>query len=126
MPAFPFSTSVFLMTRKLDAAFAYLLHCHSHQSIEIDGAPSFCVSVTDRVRIKSLVEDTRVVAVEVAMQSGHEAQLQNLSESDEEKETDLDVEMENNNGQPWSNDALSVSISRIYKQTLEILGDALV
>ena len=125
MPAFPFSTSVFPMIRKLDAAFAHLFHRYSHSLMGIGGASNYRVSTTDRVRIKSLVEDTRVVAVKVAIQTGHRAQLQDLSESDED-ETGLESEMETTNGHPWSDDTLSIGISRIYKQTLEILGDTLV
>lgn len=108
MPAFPFSGEInmFRLVRKLDECFLCLLKSQL-------GA-EYHVTTTDRVRIKSLIEETRVVAVEVASESG-----QLMGNEDESEEDSEDVEEE-------LSDQMSMSLSRIYKRTVELLGDSLV
>ena len=84
--------------------------------------------MTDRVRMKSLVEDTRITAVNVASGSGYSASVQDLSLDDDSSDTDTDTDvdmMDDAHDFDPNNDRLAVSLGRIYKQTLEILGDAL-
>ena len=86
--------------------------------------------MTDRVRMKSLVEDTRITAVNVASGSDYSASVQDLSLDDDDDssdtDTDADVDMTDDAHDPDpNNDRLAVSLGRIYKQTLEVLGDAL-
>ena len=80
-----FLSLCFPMIRKLDAAFRHLLHRHNTTSMVIDDQPPYHVSTADRVRIKSLVEDTRVVAVEAAVHTGHQTQMQDLPQSGEKE-----------------------------------------
>jgi hypothetical protein len=110
MPAFPFSGDVgmFRLVKKLDEGFSYLLRDQM-------GA-GYHVNTTDRVRIKSFVEETRVVAVEVASEvgNGHSMDSEHDSENDED------------DGGEEIPDQVSMSLSKIYKLTVELLGDSLV
>ena len=119
MPAFEFSTSVFRLVRKLDSAFVALLQPAGHST---DGLGSR-LSMTDKVRIKSLIEETRVTAVNCASSAGYAASVPDLS-SDDDTEDEEDA--------PWPDDgpiqndeAIGMALSKIYKRTLEILGDSL-
>lgn len=123
MQAFSFSTSLFPFVKRLDAAFTNMLRRLAVVEATTEDKSSYQISATERVRIRSLVEDTRVMAVEVAGRSGHRAEVQDLSDSEE---TERESEIENPNiGNPPSDD-ISIAISKIYKQTLEILGDSLI
>lgn len=110
MPAFPFTGDLrmFRFVRKLDEGFSYLL------SDEMGAG--YHVTTTERVRIKCLVEETRVVAVEVASEArnGHSMGSEDHSENDED-----------DNGEEIP-DQVSMCLSRIYKRTIELLGDSLV
>jgi hypothetical protein len=100
LEAFAFSASVFPLTSKLDRAFSTLLQGQ--------------VSMTNKVRIKSLIEETRIAAVNASGQTG----VQGDSDSEEEEDDDDD----DDDHQATST---SLALSRIYKKTLEILGDDL-
>ena len=120
MPAFPFSSSTFHLVKRLDQAFASLLRDHGNLD-SVDSQRNLQhVSKTEEVRIKSLIEDTRVVAVETATNSGHRAQMQDILSSDETGPDDSPAD-----GTTECDD-ISIGISKIYKQTMEILGDSLV
>jgi hypothetical protein len=90
------------------------------------------MSATDKVRIKSLISATRVVAVETAEKSGHSHSVVDTSdEEDTEEEGDdepaggeEEEEEEENGG--ISYDLVSRGLSKIFQQTLELLGDDLV
>ncbi|KIY01911.1 uncharacterized protein Z520_02049 [Fonsecaea multimorphosa CBS 102226] len=118
LQAFRFSTSVFSLTSKIDQGFATLL-----QPTENGATMSYNVSMTEKVRIKSLIEETRVAAVNAASGSGHDARIiHDVSETETE---DDDKDTEEDDDQP-QNMSISLGLSRIYKRTLEILGDSLV
>ena len=71
------------------------------------------VSRTEKVRIKSLAEDTRVAVVNIASSNGHATAIQEISsddDSDEDEEHD---------------DQIGPGLGRVYRRTLEILGDGL-
>jgi len=83
------------------------------------------VSSTDKVRIKSLISSTRVAAVETAEKSGHSSSvLDMLNDEDTEEEDDEPAIGEEDGG--ISHDAVSRGLSKMYEQTLELLGDELV
>jgi hypothetical protein len=109
MQAFPFAGNVamFKLLKKLDEGFSSLLRFQIG-----DG---YHVTTTDKVRIKSLVEETRVVAVEVASETGHGQMMDD--EDSEDGEVDDDDEIP---------DQVSMSLSTIYRRTLDLLGDSLV
>ena len=73
--------------------------------------------------MKSLVEETRITAVNCASSSGFYAGTQDLS-SDEENSIDVDMTSDGDDAPP-STETVAVSLGRIYKKTLEILGDSL-
>ncbi|OAP65001.1 hypothetical protein AYL99_00973 [Fonsecaea erecta] len=118
--AFPFSTSVFALTSKIDQGFATLLQPPENGTVPTT-AP-YHVSMTEKVRIKSLIEETRVAAVNAASGSGHDARVHDLSETETE---DDDKDPEEDDDQP-QNMSISLGLSRIYRRTMEILGDSLV
>jgi hypothetical protein len=121
LPAFDFSSSTFPLLDKLDLAFVALLRPSTRPShSQLDAH----LSTTDRVRIKSLVEETRVVAVNCASAAGYTASVQDLSLSDDTDEDD-DEEQLTEHDASNGDDAIGIALSKIYKRTLEILGDAL-
>lgn len=114
MPAFPFSTSMFRTIKKLDTAFASLLQGTSGEAIR-----SHPVSTTEKVRIKSIVEETRLQAVHAASSSGLSTEVEETSDEESDNEAmDIDDEADD---QPTA-----LAIARIYKSTIEILGDSLI
>ncbi|EXJ93779.1 hypothetical protein A1O1_02172 [Capronia coronata CBS 617.96] len=124
LQAFRFSLSLFHIAAKIDLGFASLLQPSDDDHIG-ETAPHR-VSTTEKVRIKSLVEETRVAAVRAASASGHEASIQDVSETDTDEadggESDY---VERNSDDPGSSMSVSLELARIYKRTLEILGDSL-
>ncbi|KIW99788.1 uncharacterized protein Z518_10716 [Rhinocladiella mackenziei CBS 650.93] len=117
LQAFPFSVSLFYITSKIDQGFSSLLH--SSEENNATAASHHHVSMTEKVRIKSLIEETRVAAVHSASASGHVASIQDISDVETEDEDEDDSRQQ----QTLS---ISLRLSRIYKRTLEILGDSLV
>lgn len=116
MPAFDFTTKMFGTIRRFDAAFSALLN---NANNEIGSRST--VSMTEKVRIRSLVEETRVNAVNTASASGRETRVDDLSDDDDEMELDHQEEDEDE----IDDDKTALALSKIYKSTLEILGDRL-
>lgn len=110
MPAFEFTGEVgmFRLVKKLDEGFSCLLRGQLGNG--------YHVTITDRVRIKSLVEETRVIAIDTATESGR----RELVDYDDDSEDDEEAEEDN------FPDQVSVSLSKIYRRTVELLGDSLV
>lgn len=82
--------------------------------------------MTEKVRIKSLVEETRIAAVNVASASGLASSVQDLSETDTEDHEEDGSEEADEQQEDESNMSISLGLSKVYKKTLEILGDSLV
>lgn len=85
------------------------------------------VSSTDKVRIKSLISSTRVAAVERAEKSGYSSSILDMLDEEETEEEDDELaigEEEEHGG--INPDAVSRGLSKMYEQTLELLGDELV
>lgn len=123
MPAFPFSEGPTIrLLDKMDQAFAILLSRRRDptSSIATDGN-GYVVSVTDRVRIRSVIESTRMVAIETSAK-------RNPPDDGEDVPGSLDTdyeEIDSNDGNRHHRDSLNMSISRIYERSLSILGDGL-
>lgn len=83
--------------------------------------------MTEKVRIKSLIEETRITAVNTASGSGYTESVQDISETETEDEDEEDPD-EPEEGDYDQEDSMSISLrlSKVYKRTLEILGDSLV
>jgi hypothetical protein len=88
---------------------------------------SHSVSSTDKVRIKSLISSTRVAAVERAEKSGYSSSVLDMlnDEETEEEDDELAIGEEEEHGE-ISHDGVSRGLSKMYEQTLELLGDELV
>jgi Subunit 11 of the general transcription factor TFIIH len=119
MPAFPFTTLIFRSLTKLDLAFVALLQPQGPSSTGSDS-----LSTTDKVRIKSLIEGTRVAAVNCASSAGHSASIQDLT-SDDDSDSDGGEGLLPEHGSPMNEEALGMALAKVYKRSLEILGDSL-
>ncbi|KAH0551045.1 hypothetical protein GP486_007600, partial [Trichoglossum hirsutum] len=116
-PASPRPT--FWLLRKLDIAFASLLRGENVDTGETLGgfaATSRKMSITEMVRLKSLVERTRVVVVEVM---GRGERLEE-SEDDGEGNEDGDMEEDQEVVGRWE-----MEIARVYELTIVELGESL-
>lgn len=128
------------LLRKLDFCFASLL---CGQDIDTkEPLPGFGNGVknvmtrTHMVRCKSIVEQTRIVVVEVmSKQTGHEEEQQATTDDGSEIDTELDTdtELENTaeetgfvdpNWQDDDND-MYMDVARVYERTLVQLGEVL-
>lgn len=124
VPAFPPApAAMFGLLRKLDHAFVSLLRGEDSVTGEIlpgfvDGHGGF--SRTDMVRLKSLVEATRVLVVEV-MSKTPESEESGVEESD--AGTDIDVDMDAESTLVEGGDGMT--IARVYAGTVEELGNLL-
>ena len=108
MHSFHFVISAFSLVRKLDSAFSQLLLNHA-------SSPQH-VTMTDKVRIKSLAQETRFEMVDVASKSGHAVN----DGSEDEDETDADDAF---GGDRNADDqSVSMKLGKVYEKTLEILG----
>ena len=84
--------------------------------------------MTEKVRIKSLIEETRVAAVNAASASGALSSFQDVSDMetyDEDSDTSLEPD-DDQDTQDSGTLSIPLSLSRVYKKTLEILGDSLI
>ena len=143
LPSFPFTPpSTFHLLQKLDCAFASLLR---GVNVETGQAlPGFTaaagigadrkvgkVSVTEKVRIRGVVERTRVGVVEVAGGDGGGTEMEGgrgrgdwegemtTGGEDEEEEDEEDMRVEGHHGR-WE-----MEIARVYERTVMELGLAL-
>ena len=120
VPSFPPAPrTMFRLLRKLDIAFASLLQGRDLDTGE--ALPGFTggrgVSATEKVRIKGLVEKTRVTVVDILNKGG-------LIDEDEEGEDSIS-QAEND---PYGLDEIShvdMDVARVYDRTIVELGDTL-
>lgn len=108
---------------KMDQAFAILLSQRKDSMVPSTSDESNqVVSVTDRVRIRSVIESTRVITVEASTKDLASADTQDasegLTETDYEEPTSADGNVQGRN-------SINMSISRMYERSLSILGDSL-
>ena len=124
LAAFPFSASVFLLMSKIDQGFATILQ--PSQNNKAETTISYKANMTEKVRIKSLIEETRIAAVNAVSSSGHAANVHVVSETETEEETNDKLDERDGNGGTGQNISVSLALSRVYERTLEILGDSLI
>ncbi|WEW59863.1 hypothetical protein PRK78_005344 [Emydomyces testavorans] len=138
LPDYPFSPkSTFRLVRKLDAMFASLLQGEDVETGQ--GLPGFetrrnQVSMTEKVRIKSIAESTRITILDVQDQ-GEPSEFDFEDDGDEAGEkddTDDDkVDMEDDDfGTGEYVDApgpgrWEMESARVYERTIQLLGDEL-
>ncbi|CAD0047474.1 unnamed protein product [Aureobasidium pullulans] len=134
IPAFPLAPlPLFRLLGKLDHAFASLLVGRDVSTDEI--LPGFNtgrgVSGTEKVRIKSLVERTRICVVEV-VNRGEFDEDDDLDEpSPEDTDMDGDLILDEDDGPQDINvddtedDDWNMQVARVYDKTLVELGDSM-
>ncbi|KHN95174.1 meiotic recombination protein DMC1 [Metarhizium album ARSEF 1941] len=118
----PSPRATFELLRKLDHCFASLLRGQDMDTNET--LPGFenglrsGMTTTDMVRCRSLVEQTRVLIVDV-LSSGEEEEEEEEEEDDDESATEGDA--------PWDIDEerLHMDAARIYENTIVQLGERL-
>jgi hypothetical protein len=71
--------------------------------------------------MKSLIEETRVNAINTASASGRSTRVDDLSDDDESEFDDATATHEDE----IDDERIALALSRIYRSTLEILGDSL-
>lgn len=122
LPAFPFAPSpTFSITRKFDAAFAYLLQLPA-TSVTGSSKWSHGVSPTEKVRINSLISSTRVTAMDLARKGGYSTLV--VADDDETDDND-EPEESTDEEEDESHDKVAIGLSKMYLHTLELLGDSL-
>ena len=124
LPAFPFLEGPTIhLVDKMDQAFATLLtHAADLPASSAISGIKHIVSVTDRVRIRSVIESTRIIAVETAANRSASVDIHNATEA----LTDTDYASSSlNDGDERDLDSLNMSITKMYERSLSILGDSL-
>lgn len=130
LPDYPFTPrSTFRILRKLDAVFASLLLGEDVDSGTGSPLPGFetrrsVVSMTEKVRIKSIAESCRMVVMEVRGGDDSEGDSDNGGVEDYDMDTDsgggAGTEAEAEEPGRWEMEA-----ARVYERTIQILGDEL-
>jgi hypothetical protein len=121
IPGFPASPkTMFRLLDKLDSAFASLIQGKDVETGEplpgINGRKG--MTGTEKVRIKSLVERTRVTVVEVMNKGEYEEEV------DEESETEADDDDMGDYDYDAGTD-FAMEVAKVYDKTLVELGDTL-
>ncbi len=134
MPAFPPSpTATFSVLHKLDHCFTSLLKGQDFETKEplpgFENGLRAGLSRTDMVRCKSLVEQTRVLIVDVMnKEPDEEEDAQQAEELLTADETESGAEGPGGGGgRAWDEDdeQLYMDVARVYENTLVQLGEAL-
>lgn len=137
LPGFPASPrSTFSLIGKLDLAFASLLQGRNVETGEsLTGFDrGFGVSGTQKVRLKSIVDQTRVVVAEVLNEGeDEEMEEEEITDDDEideedfnmETEDDMDVSQDHSTSNLPVDSDREIGIARIYKKVIEELGNSL-
>lgn len=132
LPSFPFAPRpTFHLLRKMDLAFASLLKGANFETGEpLPGSESGRgrLSTTEKVRIRGIVERTRVAVVEVAGKDGSMADVkivaQAVTDTEEDfnltEDDDTDILEDESSHRRWEMD-----IARVYERTIVELGMAL-
>lgn len=128
LPSFPASPrTTFRLLRKLDLAFSSLLQgCDPDTGETLPGFErQKSLSTTEKVRIKSLVERTRVVMVEVMAKDEREDETEadetvNETTDEDDDDDDDDMTLEYDNEDEWD-----MEIAKAYDRTLVELGESL-
>ena len=127
LPDFPFSPqSTFRLLRKLDTIFASLLQGEDAESGTT--LPGFegrrgVVSITEKVRIKSITESARIIVVDVQeKENSITAENEALGDQDNVSEDDTDADADQYTDPPgiWE-----MECARVYEKTIQTLGDEL-
>ncbi|KAL4814572.1 hypothetical protein BDW67DRAFT_165644 [Aspergillus spinulosporus] len=128
LPDYPFSKkATFRLLRKLDSFFASLIlgeNAETGQPLSGFEGRRNVVSMTEKVRIKSIAETARVLVVEKGDSSDPEAdgndESEDIEDAEEEDEMDLDYGLEVDRPEKWE-----METARVYEKTIQLLSDEL-
>ena len=137
LPSFPFfPKATFHLLQKLDLAFSSLLQGSIIETGE--PLPGFeagkrTISTTQKVRMRGLVEQTRVLVVEVSGKSGSvydavSSTHGRITETEDETETgeeDYDMEEPEAPEAEYGHGMWEMEVARVYERTIVGLGQAL-
>jgi hypothetical protein len=129
LPDFPFSPKpTFRLLRKLDAVFAALLLGEDVES----GAPLSgfennpnLISMTEKVRIKSIAETCRVAVVEARENDKSVAGEEDDENSSDDEDEDMDGDGAFVTGEYESIGRWEMETAKVYERTISLLGDEL-
>lgn len=124
----PSPRTLFRLLGKLDFAFASLLQGRDVESGErLPGFVGRGVSGTEKVRIRSLVERTRLDVMESFKRGEFEDEPVEESgvDSDTEMEGDLVLEGDDHEQRTEEDESFDMQIARVYDRTMVELGDSL-
>ncbi|KAL8761776.1 MAG: hypothetical protein Q9184_002137 [Pyrenodesmia sp. 2 TL-2023] len=133
LQSFPFTPRpTFPFLRKLDLAFSSLLKGVSVETGQplpgFDGGKGR-LSTTEKVRMRGIVERTRVVIVEVAGKEGSLADVRTISRPETETEDDLDMTADDDDVENLEDESShrrwEMDIAKVYEKTIVELGMAL-
>lgn len=125
----PSPKRLFRIIGKLDRAFSSLLQGRDVETGE--ALPGFQnrrgVSGTEKVRIRSLVERTRISVMEAFKRGEFEPEAAGDEIDGDQMEVDLDGELilESDDFDAEEDDSWDMSLARVYDQTIVELGDSL-
>lgn len=128
LPDYPFSKkATFRLLRKLDSFFASLILGEDAETGQLlsgfEGRRNV-VSMTEKVRIKSIAETARVLVVEKGDSSdpgaGGNDDSEDIDDVEDEDEVDLDFGLEADRPEKWE-----METARVYEKTIQLLGDEL-
>ncbi|KAL3472444.1 hypothetical protein BJX99DRAFT_262319 [Aspergillus californicus] len=128
LPSYPFtSNSTFRLLRKLDSFFASLItgeDAETGQTVSGFEKRQNIVSMTEKVRIKSIAETARVVVVEAG-----EDEEGGLSDPEDDDEDDDELDFGDDSGfglgDTQGPGKREMEIARVYEKTIQLLGDEL-
>jgi hypothetical protein len=135
LPSFPFSPRrTFQLLQKLDLAFVSLLQGRNAETGEelpgFDGGKA--VSTTEKVRIRGIVESTRVLVVNISRSGGSLASESVTEETETETEGEMDVDTEtdvesmgHHEDHGRGDGDWEMEVARVYERTVVELGNAL-
>ncbi|KAL3465139.1 hypothetical protein BJX64DRAFT_69151 [Aspergillus heterothallicus] len=125
LPDYPFTAkSTFRLLRKLDSFFASLIlgeDAESGQPLSGFEGRRNIVSMTEKVRVKSIAETARVVVVEAEDIRDLEEDVDG-SDDDNDSENEMDVD---GTGLGETPGKWKMETARVYEKTIQLLGDEL-
>ncbi|KAL4961218.1 general transcription factor IIH subunit TFB6 family [Aspergillus stella-maris] len=127
LPSYPFTpTSTFRLLRKLDSFFASLIlgeDAETGKPLSGFEGGRILVSMTEKVRIKSICEAARVGVVE-AMEKGDDdldgEEDDDMDDDDSNFGDDDDMDLGGSGPSRWE-----METARVYEKTIQLLGDEL-
>ncbi|KAL4975906.1 hypothetical protein BDW66DRAFT_136156 [Aspergillus desertorum] len=127
LPDYPFAgKETFRLLRKLDSFFASLIlgeDAETGQPLSGFEGRRNVVSMTEKVRIKSIAEMARVLVVEKGDSRDPDARWNdNFEDEDDEDEDEMGMELDSVVDRP---EMWEMETARVYEKTIQLLGDEL-